>query len=245
MKRDINSLAAVVYADLFGYPLTLKEAKLWAIRENRLTETQKKTEMAKKIVAVLKKISTIQAIFLTGSVAAGNAKQDADIDLMIITKPNSLWLTRLVVFSFLKYRNHLKKPFCPNIFIDINHLEVQDQNIYTAHEVLQAKCLYDSSGVEKLWLLKNKWTSDYLPKIYNLKNKNLALTQSMKLKKESYWIVPVEFAAFVVQYLYMKKKISNENVGWGYAFFHPNNLSKSVPEKFRKRLVKYLGNEKN
>ena len=49
-----NQLAAVVYADIFNYPLTVKEAKLWAIRKVREKYSQEKFDRAVKIVSYLK-----------------------------------------------------------------------------------------------------------------------------------------------------------------------------------------------
>lgn len=233
-----NQLAAVVYANVFGYPLTVKEARLWAIRKTRAEYSQQKEEAAIKLTNQLKKIPTIAAVFLTGSVAARNASKTADIDLMVVTVPNTLWLTRLFVFPWLK-RN-----FCPNIFLDLNHLEIKDRNLFTAHEVLKAKCLYDYGGVYKKWLEDNIWTKKYLPLVYSASLRANA-KQSPDVPKQiasSLWFLamtPLELFAFILQYLYMKPKMTHEKVGWGYAFFHPNNLSEKVLKKFEKELLKY------
>lgn len=209
----ISPLAAVVYADLFGYPLTVKEAKLWAIRKTRKKYSQEKFNQATEIVALLKKIPTIEAIYLTGSAAVKNAKKTADVDLMIITLTNTAWLTRAVVFTILKIVQKFKNPVCPNIFLDLNHLEIKNKNLYTAHEVLQAKCLYEKNKTSIKWLDANKWVKEYLP-------------------------IPFELLAFVVQYFYQKPKQTNEKVGWGYMFFHPNDLSEKVLKKFEQNLKK-------
>lgn len=242
-KLMISPLAAVVYADLFGYPLTVKEAKLWAIRKTREKYSQEKFNQATEIIPLLKLIPTIEAVFLTGSVAANNAKKNADIDLMIITSSNTAWLTRAVVFIILKIIKKFKNPVCPNIFLDLNHLEIKNKNLYTAHEVLQAKCLYDKSNINYLWLEKNKWTKDYLPNAYQ-NQKSKVKNQNLKLKVKRFlflnWIfafclLNFEFLSFILQYLFMKRKITNEKMGWGYAFFHPRDLSEKIVAKFEKK----------
>lgn len=240
MKKNINRLAAVIYADLFGYPLTVSESRLWAIRKTREEYSLEKFNQAEEIVWILKKIPTVEAIFLTGSAAANNAKRGADADLMIITSPNSVWLTRAFVFIILKFLKKLKNPLCPNIFLDLNHLEIKDKNLFTAHEVLQAKCLYDRHGVAKKWLEINSWTREYLPKAYKL-NYELCIKNYAKTKlHNSYYIllnslISFELVAFIFQYLYMRKKITHESVGWGYIFFHPNDLSEKILKKFEKK----------
>lgn len=240
----ISPLAAVVYADLFGYPLTAEEAKLWAIRKIREKYSQEKFNQAIEIIPLLKLIPTIEAIFLTGSVAAKNAKKTADIDLMIITSTNTAWLTRAVVFIILKIIKKFKNPLCPNIFLDLNHLEIKNKNLYTAHEILQAKCLYDKSNINFLWLEKNKWTKDYLPRAHKMNYELSIKNYGYKKKHNTYFIIHnslviFELIAFLFQYLYMKRKITNERVGWGYAFFHPNDFSEKVLKRFEQRLLKY------
>lgn len=236
----ISPLAAVVYADLFSYPLTVKEAKLWAIRKTREKYSQEKFNQATEIISLLKLIPTIEAIFLTGSVAANNAKKNADVDLMIITSSNTAWLTRTVVFIILKILKKFKNPFCPNIFLDLNHLEIKNKNLYTAHEVLQAKCLYDKNNINFLWLEKNKWTKEYLPRAYMYHVSCIKYHAPKKFSFPKYiihntlYILP-ELLAFIVQYLYQKPKQSNEKLGWGYMFFHPNDLSAKVLKKFEKK----------
>jgi len=246
-RQSYSKLAAVVYADLFGYPLTVSEAKLWAVRKVRQEISEQRIAEAKKPVSILKIIPSVQAIFLTGSVAAGNAKANADIDLMIVTLPGTLWLTRLIIFMGLKLLRKLKNPYCPNIFLDLNHLEILNKNLYTAHEVLQAQCLYDTGGVYRRWLIENKWVREYLPFVYR-RQKSKVKGQNFKARSTKFlffnWIFKFcllifELPIFVLQYLYMRSGMTNESVGWGFAFFHPNNLSEKVLKKFDRRLVKY------
>ncbi|MEK7127252.1 MAG: nucleotidyltransferase domain-containing protein, partial [Patescibacteria group bacterium] len=94
-----GELLAHIYSGIFKYPLNSKEAKLWRINTKIITDS--KLELAKKIISKLKNISFVEAIFVTGSVAANNATEKADIDLMVITKPNTLWLTRLLIAFYL------------------------------------------------------------------------------------------------------------------------------------------------
>jgi hypothetical protein len=149
-----------------------------------------------------------------------------------------LWATRLIVFGALKLFGKLKNPYCPNIFLDLNHLEILDKNLFTAHEVLQAKCLFDRGGVEKLWWQKNEWVKGYLPNVWKLKIKNCKLIRNLKLEIRNWWLLPFELTAYLLQYLYMKSRITNEQVGWGFAFFHPHARGGKILKKFEKNFLK-------
>lgn len=284
----LNKLLAIVYSDIFDFPLTLKESGIWRISskyrgrssertqnsvvekngyyvlKNResLIELRKKREKysslkekkAREVTNTLKAIPMIQSVFLTGSVAVGNAKKEADIDLMIIVSPHSLWLTRLIVVTLLKIKKLYRDEkmagdrVCTNIYLDSNHLKVLEQNLFTAHEVLQAKCLYDRSGVERRWLEDNRWAKKYLPNAYKYSVSSLPDGKAgiqypvSKIKNNrsifALCLLPFELIAFCLQYLYMKSKITHERVGWGYAYFHPRDLSSLVLEKYSQKLKK-------
>lgn len=275
-QMSLNKLLAVIYADLFDFPLTKKEANFWRIdlgsNSRRIPQTvetkgyavlkgreilvkqrlrrQKysatKEQRAKEVAEILKIIPSIQGIFLTGSVAVGNAKKEADIDLMIVCSLNTLWLTRLLAVIILKVKRLYREKraigdrICTNIYLDTNHMQIKEQNLFTAHEVLQAKCLYDRDGVERRWLEENNWTRDYLPIAYS-GQKSKIRGQKNQPKVQSiffaFCLLPFELISFAGQYLYMKPKMTNEKVGPGYAYFHPNNLSQQILARFNNRLA--------
>ncbi len=279
MQLKRNQIKTLAYSDLFNYPLSGKELKLWEIsvgqkesgeskiktghrdgfyflpgraglvnlRREREKYTAEKRVKGQDVARVLQRIPFVRAIFLTGSVAAGSAEENADIDLMIVVQPGALWLTRLSVVTYLKIKGiysgrtgHNRNKICPNIFLDLNHLPIAERNLFTAHEVLQAQCLFDRGGIEKLWFKKNPWTREFLPNIFQLKVKGLK--QIAKTRNAGrgdflwYLILPLELLAFSLQLVYMKPKMTNENVGLGFAFFHPRNISAIILQQWQKRL---------
>ncbi len=262
MLVDYTQFLALVYADLFDFPLTKREMNLWEVvgtgpktqvelkdeflflkgrrklvHFRREREKISKSKLAKltKIIEKISEIETIEAVFLTGSVSVLNATLDSDVDLMIVTKPGTLWQTRLKLLALLRKLNmdrnksHTKDRVCTNMFLDSDHLEINERNLYTAHEIVQAKCIFDRGGIEKKWINDNLWVRDFLPNA--IKNKKDGKEE--KVKKN---LSLIEIAAFVLQYLYMKPKITSEKVGLGYAFFHPIDGSKFFLQKFEKRL---------
>jgi len=224
-----------------------RRERLVGLRRKREMISNQKLMKAEKLTKLIKLIPTIMAIYVTGSVAANNASRVADIDLMIITAPRTLWITRILMVSTLKvlgsYRHstEIVDRFCTNIFLDMDNLAINNRNLFTAHEILQAKCLFDRSSVQSKWLETNRWTKIYLPVAYNALLKissNASQKSNSILEILSGALFPLELIAFVCSIWYMKNKMTNEKVGWGYAFFHPNDLSETVLERFRQRLLK-------
>ncbi|MEK7565854.1 MAG: nucleotidyltransferase domain-containing protein [Patescibacteria group bacterium] len=246
-----GEIAAFCYADIFGVILTRAQAKRWSIKtknplalpvlhpnlSKKKSYAQIKTTIAQKIIKNFISLPFVEAIFLTGDIATGICTKDSDIDLMIVTKPHTLWLTRLLLVWYLKNKKIYKNLICPNIFLDAEHLQIKEHNLYTAHEVLQARCLFDRNNIESKWLKLNSWTKNYLPNAYGFKISNLKIKNSLEIENWKLEILlPFEFLVFIFQYLYMKSKMTNEQVGLGFAFFHPRKLSSHVLQEYQKRL---------
>ncbi|MBI5358909.1 hypothetical protein HZB69_04780 [Candidatus Amesbacteria bacterium] len=232
------------YFDKYDYPLTKEELEYWSgakvqrlpnrpklekIRKQREKYSLLKWGIAYAQAAKLAKLPFIAAIFVTGSLAMSNCKKSDDIDLMIITYPNTLWIARLIVTILLfKSRRTPNVKFapnkiCTNLWLDTKNLKLKIKNLYIAHEILQAKCIFDRGGVQYQFLKQNSWVKDCLPNAYrqsigNLKFKIYNLNSNFKLQILNYIL-------FFIQYLYMLPKKTTEKVGLGYAFFHPKNLS--------------------
>src|SRR3990167_5070258 len=152
---NTSSVATVLYHDIFDYPLTKEELLTWSLtariitrkkistkdgylflagrhkiinsRESNQQESVYKTAIAVSAYKALSILPTIKFIGITGSLAMNNAKQDSDIDLMIITSPNTLWFYRLMSLLLLdiygiKRRKagdrQQKNKVCINIWLD-------------------------------------------------------------------------------------------------------------------------------
>ncbi|MGH7245387.1 MAG: hypothetical protein ACREGI_00450, partial [Candidatus Levyibacteriota bacterium] len=102
--------------------------------------SKRKLQKAQKMSRFLSLIPTILFIGVSGSLAMKNAKGNADIDFFIITKKDSVWITRFCCFLFLsvfgkrrkRNENNPKDTICLNMLIDESHLAFpqKKQNIY-------------------------------------------------------------------------------------------------------------------
>jgi len=215
-------------------------------RLKKIHLTQKKMENIQKLVFALKLIPTIKLVALTGSLSVYNPQKDDDIDLMIITTPNTLWLTRPLIVFIVSFLSKRRKPgssltnnqVCLNLWLDQAGLTVpkNKQNLYTAHEVLQIKPLFDRGGIHHQFILANSWVKKYLANAYSLILTKDKFTTSLVtnhhrhnsdsvFKQSSVKIIStLNSFAFKLQYLYMKKKITNEYVTLHAAYFHPRSL---------------------
>jgi cytidyltransferase-like protein len=212
-------------------------------RLQRLKASQPKLIKVKKISNLLRFIPSINLIAITGALAMNNSDEFDDIDLMIITKSNRLWLTRFLAYGFLDLfslrrkpnQTNLKDKLCLNLFLDESALVIpaSRHNLYTAHEVAQIKPLFDRGDTYQKFLNTNQWVTKFLP--HSLKPKSLT-TPSSPIKTKPFIL---ETIAFKFQHWYMKPKLTREKVSLHSAFFHPRPTGKIVLAKYHQSLKKF------
>lgn len=274
----------LAYAGIFNYPLTSKEIHHWLIgkqtsfkkvqtelkklkipKENFIERRKKnriaikKWSIAKKASRLLSKIPTILSILVTGNLSVNNSVVDDDIDLLIITKANTLWTTRFftnLILDFLRIRRHpndkqFKDKICLNMFLDEDHLKIEDQNIYTSHELLQAKPIYDKNRTYQKFISTNSWAKKYLPNAFSgLLGKSDSSGVADRVpsgaegrRSDSPEVARRLFSFFepllsITQKQYMSSKITREKILPGQLLFHPKDTQQKILRKYKSLLTK-------
>jgi hypothetical protein len=106
----------------------------------------------------------VQAIGISGSLSKNYADKKSDIDFFIITKGNRLWIARTFMhlykkFTYLNGRQHL---FCMNYYIDEMAFQIEDQNIYTAIEIMTLLPICGEQSFQSFYKA-NHWVNERLP----------------------------------------------------------------------------------
>ena len=231
---------------LKGREMAIKE------REKKEKLSAIKIEKAKKGTNVISLIPTVRMIGLTGALAMNNAQAASDVDLLIITRKGTLWVTRLATVAILGLfgipRNSGGKverdKLCLNMWLDESDLvwNREDRNFYTAHEIAQIVPLVNKENTYERFIYLNRWIKDFWPNIVEIRNPKsdckAGYSYRNKFKKIKYLKAVSDFVlgasnflAFKIQYLYMKPKITREIVTPTRAIFHPRDWSKIVSER--------------
>lgn len=140
-------------------------------RRKREAWSKPKIKLAEKIAGILRKIPWVKMIGVTGALAMENSNKEDDIDLLIITSKNRLWLTRGLVVTFLRLTGLYRRPgkikdkICPNMLLDEGHLAVpkKEQDLFSAHEVCQLKVIWEKDETYQKFLKENQWSRKFLP----------------------------------------------------------------------------------
>ncbi len=222
-----------------------------SLRQSRQQFSLLKLRKAQKITKLLRLIPSIKLVAITGALSMNNSNKNDDIDLMIITKNNRLWLTRLLAILILEITGNRRRPqkhsvpernidkFCLNLWLDESVLAIKKsrQTLYTAHEIAQIKPLFDRGNTYQKFLSLNSWVKSFLP---NALPKAAMTLQGQALKSSSntsHLKISnlLNSFAFKLQYFYMKSKITREKVSLHSAFFHPRPTGQIVLKQYQAR----------
>lgn len=273
LSADVAIFSAEAYADIFEYPLTEEELRTWVpfvnnfkrplpavypelvegqgealkTRVKRAAWSKEKWERAKKVVAFLRFIPTVQLAGVTGGLAMNNAKKEDDIDLFFIASCGTVWITRLLVTCAVECLGIRRKPgekdvrnkICLNMFVadDALSLPKNERDFFTAHEVLQMVPLWERGAIYKKFLLANRWAEKFLPNAWAEKYRVLSIEYREK-RTMQYAIRIFEPFARVFQLWYMKRHRTTEVISDSFIRFHPADARLWIKKAFAKRLAK-------
>ncbi len=209
---------------------------------NRLAK--KKLISAYRMTKLISKFPYVRAVLLSGSISKGYMEKDSDVDYFIITHPNRLWVTRLLLMLFKKvFLLNSRKVFCINYFVDTETLEIEEKNIFTATELatlipIYGKDLYDELYKNNIWI--KKFYPNF-PKRDNeiLVNKNNLFIQNLieKTLNNSLGDKLDDFAMNLFEKSNHKKYREYNSKDFQVAFKTSKHESKHHPKFFQKRVL--------
>lgn len=278
-------LRALLYFDLFNYPLNQVEIKNYsntvnytdlelvindlvglnlvykindfyalerkpALVENRLRGNKAANKMmviAKRMSRFISRFPYVRMVAISGSLSKGYSDELGDIDYFIVTKPGRLWIARSILIAFKKiFLLNSKKYFCVNYFVDTDHLEIPDKNIFTATEVLTLEPMYDAEVFQD-FMKANSWANTFLPNAQTKSTANANPKRNYILKSIIEFCLNGRFGEALDAYL-MKLTMNK----WQRKFNHftpeyfehalrsRKYVSKHHPQNFQKKVLDSL-----
>jgi hypothetical protein len=122
---------------------------------------------------VLKFIPWVKLIGVSGGLAMNNTNKNSDIDFLVVTEKNRLWLSRLLILGVMIILGLKRKPgcspkeaagkICVNTVLDVDGLFQNGHDLYIAHEVLQMRVIWQREGIYSKYLSKNSWAFRFVP----------------------------------------------------------------------------------
>ncbi len=137
----------------------------------------------RRFVKYLNFIPFVRGVALGGSQAMGLQKEGSDIDLLIITDPQYIWLTRTLVTAFFqllgkrRYGIHIKNRFCLNHYLAGPKKLSDFKNLYTAYEYLRLRTLVGPHSVWQFKKANENWLRFFFPNNVLLEPDNINQNQ--------------------------------------------------------------------
>lgn len=125
--------------------------------------SKKAWKIAGLMTHIIKRFPFIRAVMVTGSLSKNSSDKSSDLDFMLITQPNRLWIARTLLMLFKKiFLLNKYKYFCINYYVTTENLEIAEKNLFTATEIATIKGTYNMLVVNK-FIECNKWINNYFP----------------------------------------------------------------------------------
>jgi len=247
IKKKIISYKAPFYC-------VWRHAKYRKTRLQREHGSLGKWRKAESAASLLRFIPTITLVGITGGLSNFNADTDDDIDFYIGTKPGTLWISRFFATLLIEaagIRRHpedkdVKDVICLNMFVSEKAFMVskKEQDIFTAHEVLQMKPLWERGNTYAHFLKKNKWVSSIFPNkwkevMYRLKSKKEIIREYGQFQFLTQFLRMLEKPSNKIQLWYMNKRRTSEVVSDTVVRFHPHDARLWIHKRLQLKLKRY------
>jgi hypothetical protein len=131
----------------------------------------------------------VRGIGISGSLSKNFADQHTDIDFFIITRSNRLWIARTLMHLFKKltFITGHQHWYCMNYYIDEEAMRIDEQNIFTATELITLIPVCGNGTMDKFYH-QNNWVADYFPH-QEVSRQSMLLKRSGWFKKAMEWLL--------------------------------------------------------
>lgn len=164
--QALASLAGTYLTASGGYVVWTGREALVALRRRRRQLAPARWAAARRYARWLRRVPFVRMVAVSGSLAVDNAAEQSDVDLFCVTAEGRLWVARLFLVALSRTTRMLPRAFplylCPNYVLAADALGLDDRNLFTAHEVVQAVPLW-GAPVHDAFLRANAWTRALLP----------------------------------------------------------------------------------
>lgn len=189
---------------------------------------RQKWKLAKTAVTEIKKLPFVKGVAITGSLAFDNCEANDDIDFLIVTQKNRVYLGRFFCYLLAWWKQKKRQigrennSWCFNVFLAENNLKIplKKQTLYSAYQLKTMRPLWESDDCLTKMQLENKWLENYF-NCAEIKIKKEKKELIIKKEKENCIFDLAEMLMREIQVKYMRKRITREIVTKDQLFFHP------------------------
>ena len=191
------------FKNIFG-KISQEEIERFRLINKRLNEEtiNRKLRILYKYREILFISDWVRYIGVTGSIAAGSAKESDDIDIFVVVKNDRMWIYRglmllkMIGKSRKAKKNYQKDLFCINMIIEERGLNFE-KDIFTFHELMMMRSVFNF-GYKDYIFKKNPWIKNYG---YN--GQNITINGYIPDSSISWKLKLMNKIAYIAQVIYM------------------------------------------
>lgn len=161
LKLMSTAVSAQVDLQLVYYYLPSREEAV-ELRKSRHAASLKAFNRALKYGRMLGLLPFVRMVAMTGSLAVLNLSKNADMDFMLVTVPNRLWIARAFAVTFGRLMRLTRDRICVNLLVSESALEWPRHDLYSAREMGQMIPIV-GIGVYHRLREANPWVESFLP----------------------------------------------------------------------------------
>ncbi len=143
------------------------------LRRERFLDATRKFKKLRRAMRFVRLVPGVVGVAAGNTLAWWNTRPDSDIDLLVVTRPGTIWLARLLVvtpFALLGKRPGAASvdPFCFSFFVttdalDFSSLRLDGGDPYLAYWTRSLVPVFDRGGVFDRLSNENRWAREVLP----------------------------------------------------------------------------------
>lgn len=205
----------------------------------------RKVKIAKSTANKLNSIGVVKYVGISGSVAAGVAQEDDDIDLFIVVRDHTAWIFR-VLSKFVLRKNTVrygqkdqKDLICINYICEERALGFKERDIFTFNEIISLKTLTQQDYFNQILGL-NRW----IFKKFLLVGKPEDIQNKNTFQVGTIFYAPINAFLFAIQVGYMYL-MGHQPDGRRLLNGFKDGRIQFYPKDFREKKIKEFKKNKN
>lgn len=160
-----EKLTGIVHSDCFYQSIGGNDDHHRRVQERHEKEDRAKKywRIARFMARIIKHFPFVRGICVSGELSKGVMTKGGDIDFVIMTEMDRLWIARTLLIAFKKVvLLNRRKFFCPNLFLSRRLPQSESRTLYDAMEIITLVPLtnYD---LYLRYLEQNSWVRDFFP----------------------------------------------------------------------------------
>ena len=229
------------------------------LRKEKEIYSKKMWRIARLVTHIIKRFPFVRAVLVTGTLSKNSSDRKSDLDFMVITEKDRLWISRNLLMLFKKiFLFNSYKYFCINYFITIDRLEIEEKNIFTAHEIAHIKATFNEELMHR-FIKSNDWIKKFFPNYeigdpylhssgYEVNNKKSYIQKFVELffagklgDKLNNFFLRITSNHWKKKYKHLDEKDRNHMFKSTYnvSKTHPGNMQEKILNLYRERLKRY------